>query len=206
MSRTYSNTSKATHEKTTNFFDFVDFFLLLKDSINNALTNEALYSDLTYVLHEDANWEINNIKDAISKILRKKIGFKNLLESATPMLIEPLADYYEKSSFIINYITQPQTFTEKVLYRVKQDATDNELFNGEDVAVLESNRDNLPYILAFVLIRTIENQLNISFFVIRQITILLLTIDSLNLQLKQTAVVRIQKTFWREPAATCTMK
>ena len=164
MSRTYSNTSKATHEKTTNFFDFVDFFLLLKDSVNNALTNEALYSDLTYVLHEDANWEINNIKDAISKILRKKIGFKNLLESATPMLIEPLADYYEKSSFIINYITQPQTFTDKVLYRVKQDAADNELFNGEDVAVLESNRDNLPYILAFVLIRTIAKSAEYIFY------------------------------------------
>lgn len=69
-------------------------------------------------------------------------------------LLNDIAADLTENSHILKRIAQPVAFIDKVIYRAKQDET---FFTADDIQCLEANRNNLAYIVSYVLIKTVAN-------------------------------------------------
>jgi len=137
----------------TNFFDFTDFFTLLTGSMNPGFSNEEVFEHLLAKLYRDANRIPGSLKDEVSDLLCKRKPFHSSVRKlATIALVNDIVTDLTENSRILKWIIEPQAFIDKVIYRMSQDDL---FFNADDVQLLEANRNNLAYIVSYVLIRTV---------------------------------------------------
>lgn len=67
-------------------------------------------------------------------------------------MIDTIIEDLTENTRLLKWVTQPEAFIDRLLFRVRQDTF---FFGESDYAALDSKRDNLAYVIAYVLIRTV---------------------------------------------------
>lgn len=141
-------------QNTDNFFDFTDFFNLVYEHFDS--TKEDLFKELTEFIYTDADHTVNSIKDDMYDITRKRKAFNDTVRSyATLEQLEPLKR--EFGFTLIHHLIHQSELSAKLLFLVQKDQM---YFDCSDYDILNRNKQDISYILAYLTLKTISLSLD----------------------------------------------
>ncbi len=134
------------------YFDFVDFFNLVKDSCPT-ISQEDLFLELVYTIYLNADHSTKSIKDDIGDIKRKKKAFNTkVINLFSQDLIADIAKQY-KSPLLDSYIIQQELLIDKLMFLISKDKL---FFSQNDIHELNTHKSDPGYVLAYIMFITVK--------------------------------------------------
>ena len=135
------------------YFDFVDFFNLIKNACSSGIYAKDIFVELTFYIYKLANHSPNSDKDDMNDLLKKRKAFNaDIINMVSFEIVDDIAESL-KECLLKSYVKDAELLADKVIFLAKKDKL---FFTAKDIKVLESYRSKPAHVLAYTLIVTIR--------------------------------------------------